>query len=260
MSSPRVTQRDAAPVIRLAILTHNARPFSQRCLESLIAHTPAEHDISILDNGSNDGTREWLASRWAPNLHVMLSPVNLGVPKGRNLLLASILARARPSDFIVFLDNDVEALAGWYEPFVALFAEETAVGVAGVTGHDIIVGEEHRELLPSPDHGSAEVDVVSGYCLWVTAAAAAIGPFDENLGLFWHEDDDYCVRAIGLGLRVIALPGTSIVHHRHKSGVAEQPEFESISLRNQQYLVEKWRRVGLVNSRGRIGPRGCASR
>jgi GT2 family glycosyltransferase len=244
--------------VRIAMLTHNALEFSAACLHSLLAHGGEACEIVVLDNGSEDGTREWLAARSLPNLQVMLSPVNLGVPKGRNLLLALTLRATRPGDFIVFMDNDVEVLPGWQEPFVALFAREPAAGIAGITGHELLVHPDRRELLPSPQAGPARVDVVSGYCLWVRgSAAAALGPFDENLGLFWHEDDDYCVRAIGLGYEVYALPGTPVVHHGHKSGAAHQAQLEELSRRNQSYLVDKWRQLDLVDGAGRIARRAA---
>lgn len=239
--------------VHIAILTHNALEFSESCLSSLLAHSDEACEIIVLDNGSEDGTREWLAARCLPNLHVMLSPVNLGVPTGRNRLLAMTLPATRPEDFIVFMDNDVEVLAGWQTPFVELFAREPAAGIAGVTGHDLLVHDDRRELLASPEMGPVRVDVVSGYCLWVRGSvAAALGPFDENLGLFWHEDDDYCVRAIGLGYDVYALPGRSVIHHGHKSGAANDVDMDELSRRNQNYLVAKWRQLDLVDGAGRI--------
>lgn len=245
----------AAPKLHIAILTYNALEFSALCLHSLAAHTVAAYDIVVLDNGSDDGTADWLRSQPVQNLSVMLSPVNAGVPKGRNQLLAAILPSAQPDDFIVFLDNDVEVGAGWHDPFLALFSGQPGAAIAGVTGHPIVVGEALRELLPSPPAGPAEVDVVSGFCLWVRAdAAARLGAFDENLGLFWHEDDDYCVRAKGLGLGVYALPEAGIVHHQHKSGVPELAEADACSVRNQRYLAQKWRAMGLIDAAGRVSP------
>jgi len=243
------------PHLRIAILTYNAIEFSVRCLKSLADHTKLHHDICVLDNGSEDGTRDWLIGRHASNERILLSPINLGVPKGRNVLLADIIQRSGGDDLIVFLDNDTEVLNGWHDPFLDLFVEKKDVAIAGVTGHRINILEDRRELLPSPDTGPTEVDVVSGYCLWVRASVARVlGPFDENLGQFWHEDDDYCVRANSLGYRVFALPDASIIHHGHKSRVVELDpiETEYNSLRNQHYLVQKWRHFGFVDESGGI--------
>lgn len=239
--------------VHIAILAHNALEFTDCCLASVIEHTITPHKIYILDNGSDDGTRQWLETLQVANVNVILSSQNLGVAVGRNRLLKAILERAQPEELILFLDNDVEVSHGWDQPFADLFSQRADVAIAGVTGHDILIGDDRRELLPSPLVEAADVDVVSGYCLWVRAGIAAdLGPFDENLGLFWHEDDDYCVRAIGMGHRVCALPETPVVHHAHRSGSADNPDAEERSLFNQCYLVAKWRCLGLVGGDGRI--------
>jgi len=181
-----------------------------------------------------------------------LSPANLGVPAGRNLLLYEII-RSSGDGLVVFIDNDVEVFEGWCEPFVKLFAERPEIGIAGPVGHRIIVHENARELLPSPESTPEPVDVVSGFCLWArTETVQAVGLFDETLGPFWHEDDDYCIRALKLGFEVYAVPGVPLVHHGHKSGAANDASVCSASDSNQRYLAEKWRSMGCVNEDGRI--------
>jgi GT2 family glycosyltransferase len=241
------------PKIHIAILTHNALKFTKRCLARVAHHTAAAHSLYILDNASRDGTREWLGSRRTANTKLILSSQNLGVAAGRNRLLRAIMPRAKPNDFLVFLDNDVEVSAGWDQTFTEVFAKFSNASIAGVTGHQIYIEKERRGLRPSPEVGPAEVDVVSGFCLWVRAAVAGeLGPFDENLGLFWHEDDDYCIRAIGLGCRVYAVPQAPVLHHAHQSGAALDPNSEQLSISNQRYLIDKWRGLHLVSNEGFI--------
>lgn len=247
--------------ITIAILTHNALEHTQRCLASLAAHTPAPHQIFILDNASTDDTPAWLSSLAAPHIHVDLSRENHGVPGGRNRLLKTILPLLPEDGLLVFLDNDVEVHAGWTEPFTQLFNAHPAAGVAGAHGHAFLVHEHHRELLPAPETGPTPVDVVTGFCFWVRAGAArTIGLFDHKLGKFWHEDDDYCVRAIAAGWEVYALPEAPLTHHEHKSGVANAATFEQGgSPENQRYLVDKWRRLGYVDAAGYVVRRGGRS-
>src|SRR5262249_32716978 len=179
---------------------------------------------------------------------------------GRNWLLRSILPELAGDDLVVFLDNDVEVHEHWYETFVKLFATRPRAGIAGAMGHPIIVHSDHRELLPSPSFGPASVDVVSGFCFWTRPKTArAVGFFDERLGRFWHEDDDYCVRAVNLGYEVFAIPNTPITHYGHKSGVAEAGIAADCSLENQRYLAGKWRQMGCVDAEGRIIHRGFES-
>ena len=234
----------------VAILTHNALEYTRRCLSSLARHTPRPNSVFVLDNGSSDGSPEWLSTQ--DELKLKLSPSNLGVPGGRNLLLYEII-RSSEDGLVVFMDNDVEVFEGWCEPFLKLFAERPEVGIAGPVGHRIIVNKVARELLPSPESTPEPVDVVSGFCLWArTDTLQAVGLFDETLGPFWHEDDDYCIRALKLGFEVYAVPGAPLVHHAHKSGAANDASVQGASDSNQRYLAEKWRSLGCVGEDGRI--------
>lgn len=240
-----------APAFTVAILTYNALADTQRCLQSLALHTPQAHRVCIFDNASTDGTREWLVPRAGGHLSVTLGERNFGVPGGRNRLLELILPTLADDDFVVFLDNDIEVHAGWAEPFLELLAADPRIGIAGRVGHAILVGEAERTLLPPPDD-AAPVDVASGgFACWVRARTArAVGAFDEALGLFWHEDDDYCVRALSLGHEVFAVPHAAMTHHAHGSGVALPELATAGSPRNQAYLAKKWRAAGHVDEDG----------
>ena len=251
-----IASRQPLPPAKLyvAILTRNALEYTQRCLASLAAHTPVPHHIFILDNASTDATPEWLAALTAPQIHVSLSDVNHGVPGGRNRLLKTILPHLAGDGLVVFLDNDVEVHEGWHTPFIDLFAAQPEVGVAGAHGHPFVVTDEGRSLLPAPETGPTPVDVVTGFCFWMRGAVArSIGLFDERLGRFWHEDDDYCVRALAAGWEVYAIPGAPLTHHEHKSGVAQPTVIaQGGSPDNQRYLADKWRRLGYVDAQGYV--------
>jgi glycosyltransferase involved in cell wall biosynthesis/GT2 family glycosyltransferase/SAM-dependent methyltransferase len=253
-----VAARARAPLPRtklvVAILTYNALEFTKRCLASIARHTNVPHHVFVLDNASTDGSREWLAGVSDGRVHVTLGDRNLGVPAGRNALIRTALPTLRDDSVLVFLDNDVEVGERWYEPIFAALDSDPRAGIAGEAGHPITVGAELRTLLPAPPRHPAPVDVVSGFCFAVKAACAReVGLFDEKLGLFWHEDDDYCIRAIMLGWNVIGLRARRLVHHEHKSGVAVANFEPPASIANQKYLAAKWRALGMVDSAsGRI--------
>lgn len=234
-----------------AILTHDCLAYTKRCLDTLARTVPFAHEVFVVDNASSDTTLEWLRSGRAPNVHAFSSPVNLGVAGGRNALLDLVTPHLPDDGFVVFLDNDLEFTPGWTEPFVAMFEAFPEAGVAGVVGHEILVGAEARELLPSPLE-TRPVDVVSGgFACWVRARAAVdIGAFDVRTGSFWHEDDDYCIRALAAGWEVFAVPEARVIHHEHQSGVALPGLDAGGSPENQRYLVAKWRDAGWVDAAG----------
>lgn len=237
-----------------AILTYNALDYTKLCLASLAQHTTEPYNVFIVDNGSTDGTREWLAAQPDANLFAEFSPVNLGVPGGRNRLLQLIQPHLADDAFVIFMDNDIEVMPGWVEHFSNFFAANPNVGIGTAVGHQFVVRGDVRELGVVPVGVPAPVDVAcGGFVCWVRSATAkAVGDYDERLGLFWHEDDDYSVRALAAGWEVFIVPGAPVLHHEHKSGAAKPGLKVGGSPANQRYLANKWRTMGVVNANGQI--------
>lgn len=247
----------AAPTLHFLMLTHGALAATRRCVRSLAATTGDPFRLWIVDNASTDGTPEWLAGQQQPWLRWRRNAENRGVPGGRNDLLDFVLPAAAPHDWLVFVDNDLEFHDGWLASFERAMRAFPNARVLGKVGHFVQVHATGRTLLPAADR-TGHVDVVSGgFACFVRAdAARAIGRFDERLGLFWHEDDDWCVRALQLGFDVVAVPEAAIDHHEHASGVATGGVARGGSPSNQQYLAAKWRTAGQVDRDGWIVRQG----
>ncbi len=239
------------PVLRIGILTHNVLHHTQRCIASLQAHTSVPWQAIVLDNASTDATPAWLSAIDDPRIVVHCHAENLGVGGGRNRLLQTLLPAMHDDDVLVFLDNDIEVGHGWTQPFLAAFAEHPRLGVAGRWAFSMLVHATWRDILAEHRAVAGPVDTVQGCCFWIRGAAArAVGLFDEALGRFWHEDDDYCIRALHAGWDVRRVPCAAIAHHEHGSGVALKPERLAGSLANQAYLVTKWRAMGAIDQHG----------
>ena len=233
----------AAPELAIVVLAHNALAYTQRCLRSIVAHTDTAFRVYLVDNASSDGTAAWCAAL-DPRITVIRSDVNLGVSGGRNAGLAAI--EGEPGH-IVFLDNDVEVLAGWWRPFHEALLDRPDAGIAGERGVRITVLADSREIEPLADTRVVGCDMVIGFCMFMRAAAVrTIGRFDENMSLFWHDDDDYGMRARRLGWAVLHVPSQRVLHFEHKSsklvdGIWAAPETPTeMSDRNQAYLAAKW--------------------
>ena len=235
----------------LAILTYDALADTKRCLASLDAHTTLPYSVHVLDNASRLDTRLWLEERRSRFASLQFSDVNLGVPGGRNALLERVLVTAKDDDIVVFLDNDIEVHAGWHLPFERLFEREPRAGLASKVGWVMRVREDTRDPLTHPWETS-RVDIVAGgfACCARVRAIREVGPLDEALGLFWHEDDDWAVRFTRLGWTVWGVPEASMTHHEHASGVAYQTLENGDSVRNLAYLARKWRELGAIDEDG----------
>lgn len=88
--------------IAIVVLTYERLPLLKQCVENVVARTSQRtSEILIWDNGSGDGTSEYLALVDDPRIRVVSSPSNVGmVAYGR----AIAMTRA---PYIVQLDDDV---------------------------------------------------------------------------------------------------------------------------------------------------------
>ncbi|MEM9249649.1 MAG: glycosyltransferase [Pseudomonadota bacterium] len=110
-------QHGAGPQIRLAALVVTYQRLSQirATVERLLA-TPVAR-VLVVDNGSTDGTRAWLASVADPRLKVILAETNLGGAGGFEAGLRELVATDDP-DWIVLMDDDARPLSGTIERFL----------------------------------------------------------------------------------------------------------------------------------------------
>ncbi len=90
-----------SPLVSVIIPTYNRRKVLARALNSIFAQTYDNYEIIIIDDCSDDGTREWLTSLDDPRLHYIFLDKNTGPAHARNVGLE----RAR-GEFIAFLDSD----------------------------------------------------------------------------------------------------------------------------------------------------------
>ena len=80
--------------------TYNGLPYTQRAIHSIREHSDGPVELIVVDNGSTDGTTEWLATQ--QDIRTVVLGENLGVSTARNRGLE--LAHGA---HIVFCDNDV---------------------------------------------------------------------------------------------------------------------------------------------------------
>ena len=98
--------------IAVVIRNWNGVQHLQHYLPRVVA-TTADADIVVADNGSNDGSVEWLHSEM-PSVRRLLLGQNFGFAEGYNRAIAQVDA-----DYIVLLNSDVEVTQGWLSTMLA---------------------------------------------------------------------------------------------------------------------------------------------
>lgn len=99
------------PKVTLAIIAWDRLEYTTKLINSLLRYTHLPHEYLIIDNGSTDGTVEFLRTLEAEhsNVRLILNRKNLG----KSRALAQI--RDAVSDgLIVIFDNDVELLSNYW--------------------------------------------------------------------------------------------------------------------------------------------------
>ena len=86
--------------VSVIIPSYNDRPFLSMALDSIKKQTFEDYEIIVVDDGSTDGTAEWLAQSNNPKLRILRQP-NQGPSSARNLGITHA-----KGEYIAFLDAD----------------------------------------------------------------------------------------------------------------------------------------------------------
>lgn len=230
--------------VSFIIPLYNGLPLTRAMLASLQETMPVGtvHEIILVDDGSTDGTREWLASLRAP-CHVLLNKENRGFAGTCNRGAA-----VAKGEFLFFLNNDLVLLPGWLKPMLTAFLRFRGVGVVGNVQRNFLTGAvDHAGVFfnhkGKPQHSTTRglaayrrVAAVTGACFGITRGAwHQLGGFDEGF-VNGCEDVDLCLRARAAGLtNYVALRST--VRHHISASLGRKLRDEHNTCR----LVHRWR-------------------
>ena len=234
----------------IVIPTLNARDLLGRTLESLAAQTSLA-DVVVVDNASNDGTAEMVASRFT-SVRVVMNQTNVGFGRAVNRAALEL-----DTDVVVLVNNDVVCDPRFLESICEPFADEDVGMVAGVLTQggapDRIdsAGIEFDVTLRSWDYLSNEpVEALSGElrdpigpcggaAAYRLSAFRRLGGFDERLFAYW-EDADLAIRLRELGWRCVLAPNAR-AEHRHGATIgAASPLQRKLDAFGRGYLLAKY--------------------
>ncbi len=224
-------------MIDIVVVTHDARRALASCVQSVRRHTRAvPHRLIIVDNASRDGTASWLRGA---DVEAVRHRRNLGFSGAVN----AVRGRLR-SDWVVLLDDDARATAGWLEGMLRAAEGDRKAVIVGckVARPDGTInaaemgspwsrnaGEEERDL-GQRDYTRRCESVIGACWLMRRSLFSRVGPFDERFFPCQFEDLDYCLRARLKGLAVLYHGGSAVIHDHLRrnpdSGAARLKFFE----------------------------------
>lgn len=212
--------------------------FVLKCVESIVARsTWRNYEIIVVDN--NDMPQE-LAHKLA------MYPQVRCVAFTQEFNLATKMtfgADASTGDYVVFMNDDIEALSpGWMEAMLE-YAQQPGMGAVGArllfpderlqhTGVTILGGNpgHHFYRFPKTHPGyffnnvvPRDYTAVTGACVMVPATVfRQVGGFSDEFPLNYN-DVDLCLKIRAAGLRIVYTPHAELYHHESvtKSGTYE---------------------------------------
>ena len=248
--------------VSVVIVNWNHGHLLSGCLDTLLAQDYAKLDITVVDNGSQDGSPRWIADSY-PRVSLWTFPDNLGFSAALNWGISHT-----EGDLVLSLNPDVMANENFVTQLVQAIAHDGRIGIvapkllqadnpAFLDSTGLFIDRRRRPF----DRGQGEPDVgqydtltrVFGAC----GAAAlyrrtmlrdlTVGEecFDESF-FAYYEDADLAWRAQLLGWRCVYAPQAVAKHDRgwgdtlKKRGRATQSsQGPRLALRNRYLMIVK---------------------
>jgi GT2 family glycosyltransferase len=249
---PQVSHTER-PLVSVIVVNWNGLAYLPECLESLARQSYAALEVVVVDNGSTDGSVEYLrAERARGGVRLVESPSNAGFAGGNNLGI-----RASKGAYVALINNDAAADPRWVEALVAAAEADPRVGMcaskiylwdrpgvldgAGLVISGDGIGRGRGRLEPDrPEFDRAEDALLPSACaaLYRRAMLDEIGLFDEDF-FAYCEDTDLGLRARIAGWRCRYSPA-AVVRHRYSGSTAPHSPFKAFQVeRNRIWVVVK---------------------
>jgi GT2 family glycosyltransferase/2-polyprenyl-3-methyl-5-hydroxy-6-metoxy-1,4-benzoquinol methylase/tetratricopeptide (TPR) repeat protein len=232
----------------IVVITHNQLAFTRGCVESVRRSTAEPYEFVFVDNGSTDGSPDYLRS--VPNATVVANPENRGFPAAANQGI-----RAARGEQVLLLNNDTVVPAGWLGRLLRPLAEDPAVGLVGPCSNFVSgeqqVESDYRDLEGLEEFAARhaarhagtreETDRLVGFCLLIRRAVLdRVGLLDERFGLGCFEDDDLCRRARAAGFRAVIARDAFVHHYGGLTFRSTGVDFAGLIRANQEQFRRKW--------------------
>jgi GT2 family glycosyltransferase len=269
------TSADDTPDLSVVIVSYNSANWLGPCISSVYEHAGrATVEVTVVDNGSTDGSRELLAREF-PAVRVVMSE-NRGFAYANNRGF-----EASSAPFVLFLNPDTVIRDGTFGDLLEIMRARLRLGMLGCRQYDSegllfptikrfptvtrqffeALGAERfpirapwmgeRELNLSIYDGEVACDWVSGsFMLARREALLECGLMDERYFLYC-EEPDLCVRLRKMNWEVRYVPDMTIIHYFWKNSVNERLVAQEAYAR-RQYLFKHQGRIRRLLSTGSL--------
>jgi len=215
--------------VKVLILSYNGKHLLDESIDSYLNNKYENFDVIVIDNGSTDGTKEWVESKWK-NVKVIRTDKNLKYSGGLNFGLKYAFDDEK-TDYALITNNDVKADEKLISELVKTAETDKMIGfvIGKVYYYDFpavfqTVGKKSDEILWNGGHiGNREEDKGQYdkveerdwcddiYMLVKREVWEKTGGYDTEFA-FQGEDFEWEVRAKKLGYKIMFTPYAKLWH------------------------------------------------
>ncbi len=220
----------------MVIPTFNRFDRLTRCVDNIRRSVCVPHEIIIVDGGSTDGTRDWLAAQ--DGLRVILEPKREGAVRAFNKGF-----RAATGEYVMWLNDDAYLLPGSLEEALAMLERPDLDDLGMVAFYHNWHNE--RNVLDRVTHDGETYALcqVRGYPyanfgLLRRSLLERVGFADERFYFFGFDPDLSLSIQINEGLKVIGCR-RALIHHDEHHDERKLGDLGAGAADNEK-LFEKW--------------------
>ena len=222
----------------------------KRCARSILKWAEGHAvELIVVDNGSIDGTSDWLEELQQRDSRVRVIHCDhvLGEGAAKNIGLKQSLGRT-----IVMLDTSVEIEGDALEP-IGRWLQDRSIGIVGPWGL------KTEDLLHFHDEvQSGDADAMQAYCIaFRRDLLSKVGLMRETFRFYRNLDLDFSFQVRDQHNRIVADGTLPMIRHEHRQWNAlGEVERDQLSFKNFKRFYKKWgeRSDLLVSSGGERHP------
>lgn len=226
------------PKIDIVIPTHNGLPLLRKHLPATIKNSPEISSVIVIDNGSADGTPEYLKK--FSNIKLIQNATNLGFTSAINQGVD-----ASNADLVVLLNNDVSPHQNYLKSALSFFKD---MNVFAVTF------SEENSSWPQVHWKNGKIQYTNGVdrehprlSLWASGGSSILrrsiwnelGGFNEIYNPGYQEDIDLGWRAYQQGYKIVWDPASKVSHQHETSFSKLNHKFVNF-LKQRNELLFHW--------------------
>lgn len=206
----------------IIVLTWNQLDIIKQFVESYLENTSELSRLIIIDNGSSDGTPEYLSSLTDTDkvfFKVVLNTENRGFVGGMNqgIELSS-------ASYVCLANNDLIFTKGWLKKIVAVFESNEKIGIINPNSNNLnnfpAKGQSYQEyaneLYEEYQNEFWEMPFCIGFCMFIRRKVIdEIGGLSKDFYPMFFEDTDYSLMASRKGFLIGVAKGAYVWHIEH---------------------------------------------